>query len=207
MPTVSGVDLLTILPNQGAARLSSVDLEAERTQTATGIVLESTFAPPTTTHALTWGYATRSELSAIEALLDARKGRRVPLWVPTYQRDVVVLSSSSTTWVVTKRADGADLGSLVATEPHWQWWISHTSGGASYRVYHFTSVTDNLDGTETWTGTTPTGTAANTLTSAQYGVFSRLCFCRMAEDTYRVTHKGKASVVDATFVEVSAEAP
>ena len=207
MPTtVSGVDLLEIPPTAGWPRPSSVERPADTIATPPGIVLETTTAAASTTHTLEWGCATRADLVALEAVLDARKGRRVPLWIPTYQRDVEVSYASVTGWIVAKRADGADLGSLVASLPSWQWWFSSPSGGATWRVWHFTSVTDNLDGTETWNGSTPTG-AAPLLTTADLAVFSRLVYCRMASDRYTVRYLGQASVVTAEFVEVAAEAP
>lgn len=207
MTQVSGVDLLEIAPNLGDARTSTVDRPADHCESPTGVVLETTTGLPSTTHALSWGCATRADLDALEDVLDARKGRLVPLWAPTYQRDVTVLTSTLTTWIVTKRDDGGDIGSLVASLPHWQWWIARAPGGGSYRVFHFTSVTDNMDGTETWNGTIQAGSGPVTLTTADHGVFSRLVYCRMASDSYRVEYRGKASVVTASFVEVAAEAP
>lgn len=208
MPTtVGGFDLLEIPPTQGWPRTSDVDRAADTITTPPGVVLETTTADATTTHTLEWACPTRAELVTLETVLAARNGRRAAIWIPTYQKDVVVLFASSAGWIVPKRAGSAHLGAFVPTVTAWQWWIGATPGYTAWRIWRLSTVTDNGDGTETWNGSTPLGSTAYSLTSAQGGVFSRLCLCRMASDSYTVRHLGTASIVTASFVETPAEAP
>lgn len=202
MTTFNGLAVLEIAPNYVVTWDSAEGLTVRQVDNAQGNVLTATTtAPPTRGFALQWGCGTRSARDAVEAFLAARYGQGVQCWIPTYTRDVEVLSASALNWVVPDNA----LSDLV-TRPRWSKWMSRSPGGATYRIYDFSSVTDLGDGTMRWNGTTGVGTGSTGLTSAQGGVFSRLMCCRMASDRYRVTYlTGHATVIRADFEEVAGE--
>lgn len=202
MTTLNGIDVLEIAPNHVITWDTSEGLVVRAVDNAQGNVLTATTsAPPSRGFTLEWACATRSTRAAVETFLAARYGQGVQCWVPTYARDVEVLSSSALNWVVSDVA----LTALVTT-PRWSRWMSRSPGGASYRIYEFSSVTDLGGGSLRWNGTTSVGTGAMSLTSAQGGVFSRLMRCRMASGSYRVTYlHGHATVVTADFEEVAGE--
>jgi hypothetical protein len=201
--TYSGIDVLEIAPNHVTTWDSAEGLVVRSVDNAQGNVLTTTTsAPPSRGFSLEWACDTRAARAAVEAFLAARYGRGVQCWIPTYARDVEVSSSSALNWVVSD----ATLTALVAVNPRWQSWMSRSPGGATYRIYDFSSVTDLGGGALRWNGTTSVGTGSMSLTSALGGVFSRLMRCRMAGDRYRVTYlHGHATVVTADFEEVAGE--
>lgn len=208
MTTYLGTDLLLIRPNSLTTFPSDASRPLHHEANEIGNVLTvTTTAPAATTHALEWVCETRARLTALRAVLDARLGQTIPLWVPTYLRDIDVLAVDTFGYTVPTARGGASIGALLSTNAGWQYWFQQSPGGTAYRIRQFTSSTDNLDGTTTWYGTNQTGTDSDTATSATNRVFSRLLFCRMASDSYRVRVLGAASVVSASFIEVPAEAP
>lgn len=207
MTTYLGTDLLLIRPNSLTAFPSDASRPLRQAANDVGNVLtETTTAPAATTHELEWICETRAQRTAIRAVLDARLGTTVPLWIPTYRRDIDVLAVD-TFWIkVPTAAGGASIGALLSANPGWQHWFQWPPTSA-YRIRQFTSATDNGDGTTKWNGTAQTGTDSDTVTSANGRIFSRLMFCRLADESYRVRVLGTASVVSAAFLEVPAEAP
>lgn len=213
MTTYAGYDLLRIAPNLVTAWGSDVSRALDAMATDTGNVVTTTRAdPPARTFTLAWGCATRADLVTLETFLAARQGQLVPCWIPTYQRDAEVDGIVPFFgWVV--RTDRTEFEALVEGEPAWHYWHACSPGNVQFRCDYFDTVTDLLDGTQQWStspgaGPTQVGTLLNADTSSTYGtVFSRLRFCRMARDSYRVTYRGAASIVEAEFVELPGEVP
>lgn len=207
MTAYLGTDLLLIRPNSVAAQPSDVSRPVWESGNAAGNVLTATTAAPAaTTRALEWVCETRADLAALRAVLDARLGQTIPLWVPTYQRDVTVTAVTALDWTV-PTATAAPLGDQINASSAYRHWFVSSPGGALYVVRRLTASTDNLDGTMTWDGLNQFGTDNPFLTSNSGRVFSRLLYCRMAADRYRIRYVGRSAVVTATFLEVPTEAP
>lgn len=205
MTTYLGTDLLMIRPNgpddAWTAEHTRVVRQAETDEG--NVLTATTSAPPGQAFSLEWRCATRADLLAIRAVLDARSGRLVPIWIPTYQRDIDVLAVD-TFWIkVPTASGGATFGALMGNAA-WQYWFQWPPDPTLYRIRQFTSSTDNGDGTTKWNGTAQAGTDSALVTSANGRIWSRLRYCRMAEDSYREIYHGQAVVVTASFVEVAA---
>lgn len=208
MTTYLGVDVLLIRPNSLTAWSSDVNRPVRRAETDTANVLTATTdAPATTTYTLEWICETRADLTALRAVLDARLGQVVPFWVPTYLRDIELLGVGFFSWTVPTDEGGAAIGAQINAATPWRHWFQSSPGGALYVIRRMSSASDNGDGTWNWVGTNQFGTGSPFLTSADAQVFSRLMYCRLATDSYRVVYHGKSSVVTADIVEVTAETP
>jgi hypothetical protein len=210
--TFAGVELLLIAPNLVSTWGSDVSRVIDLAQNQNGNVITTTRSDrPAETFALSWGCLTRAALLALTAVLDARQGQLLPLWIPTYQRDVEVDGFVAFTGMTT-RTDRTELVSLIMTVPAYHSWYFAAPGGG-YRADWFNNASDYGDGTQNWArfpgdGPAQVGTLGDWQISRALGtVVSRLRFCRMARDEYRVSYRGKAAIVEAEFREIPAEAP
>jgi hypothetical protein len=123
--TFAGYDCLTIPPNAVPAWDSSTTRTVDRAENAQGNVVTSTRADLSRdTRTLTWNCATRADLTALRAVLDARYGSLMPLWIPTYQRDVNVTAINFA---------GDLTGSREPRRSAWRRWSIRRSRGSSGR--------------------------------------------------------------------------
>ncbi|OGS01546.1 MAG: hypothetical protein A2V88_02660 [Elusimicrobia bacterium RBG_16_66_12] len=92
MSVYRGHDVLDVTePN----RLGTVEEQVERKlallDAGTGAVaVDAMSLLPTSVRSYRWTAMTRAETSVIRAFLDARHGRAVPFWLPTYQADMAL---------------------------------------------------------------------------------------------------------------------
>lgn len=211
MTTFASADLLTILPNAVTRRTVRVDRPVDRSENPQGnVVTTSTEADQTLAFDHEWVCETRADLALLTDFLDARQGRLVACWIPTYQRDIERLDTSGG-WHV-RYYGPADLDALVNTTDRWRYWYSLMPGRSGYAAVNFNTAVDNGDGTHLWsaapgTGWTAVGAGTSGVQSAGGAMFSRLIYCRMAEDQYRVEYIARATRVTASFVELPSEYP
>jgi hypothetical protein len=209
MTTFDGFDCLTIPPNAVSAWDSSVTRAVDRTESPSGNVVTTTRPDlGRDTRSLTWNCATRAELTALRAVLDARYGQLLPIWVPTYQRDLTVVSCDFTsTWTVDLGAASAGLMSLINTREPWRFWTAIVPGSAT-RFYCRRTIATTTLGTA-FTMTQPESVAdvngpwLSFNTSANGSIFSRLMLMRLASDGYQVTILGAVATVTADFVQIT----
>lgn len=195
MTTHLGFDVLTIPPNALSAWTSSVSRVVDRADNPQGNVLTATRTDAAQdTRPLTWHCATRADLTALRAVLDARLGAVVPLWVPSYQRDMHVLNVVPFTGaIVTSTA----ICSLIPTTATWQQWAALAPGGALAQAYTWNTATDNGDGTHTLNVALTSG-----YTSAAGYVHSRMALCHLTSG-YRVDVLGAVATVTAEFTQIT----
>jgi hypothetical protein len=213
MTTFAGVELLQIPPNLVSTWGSDVSRVIDLAQNANGNVITATRTDlPTKPFSLSWGCLTRAALTALTAILDARIGQLVPIWIPTYQRDVLVDGIVPFSGYAV-RTDRTEFLSLIPNVSPWRFWYIQGPAPGSYRVDWFNTAADTGGGTQRW-GRTPSagplaiGTMSDGAISSALGcIISHLRCCRMARDDYRVSYRGKAAVVEAEFIEVPSVAP
>lgn len=144
----------------------------------------------------------RANIATLKSFVDARKGKAVPFWVPTWQRDLVpTLDISSVALNIT--VEYINYTNLVypSTPRHYITFIS--SSGA--QVYKKVSNTfDNGDGTETLTLSNQVGQAY----SKDQVLISYLTLCRLSEDATEYTwHHRELAEVSLKFIEIVTEVP
>jgi hypothetical protein len=140
-------------------------------------------------------------------VLDARFGSLVPLWIPTYQRDLHVTAINFAGDITTDVGNhAAEIAGLVDTTDTWHYWTA-IAPTITTRWFGIKQVVTDL-GSGVWRYEHGPGFVLDvggplvtTATSANGGIYSRLLFCRMA-DTYRVAVLGAAAVVTAEFTQV-----
>lgn len=210
MTQLGGIDVLMIAPNAVSQWGSSESRVVDRADNPQGNVVTATRSDPArSTRSLTWNCATRADLTALRAFLDARQGAFSPCWMPTLQHDVTVQAVVPFYGTVVT----ATPYSALLTEPQWCYWWARTALGVSYKSLYFNQYTDPADGTHVWNtspgaGPSAIGNVADpfSITTANGFMVSRLLLCRMAE-TYRVEILGAVAVVTADFTEVPGDAP
>jgi hypothetical protein len=204
----ANVDLLTIPPNRVLVRGVEVARAVEGMTSPTGnVVRTTTDAPSSSAFTHEWVCETRADLNTLTDFLDTRVGRLVHCWIPTYQRDLIVSAVLfGEVWQVPQGSGLRDIVDLVTNHAGWGFWFSQSPTGG-YRATDRRLATDIGGGYATlgYGGIGTVGAGNPALTTADGGLFSRLMFCRMAEDTYRVQYVAKASIVTASFVEVAGD--
>lgn len=210
MTSFAGYGCLTIPPNAVSAWDSSTSRTVDRVENAQGNVVTTTRSDVgRDTRTLTWNCATRADLTALRAVLDARYGPLVPVWIPTYQRDLNVTAINFAGDITTDLGSPAlAVATLVDTASPWHYWTAIAPtittrwfglkqdvtdlGSGVYRYEHGGGFVLDVG-----------GPLVTTATSANGGIYSRLMLCRMT-GAYHVEVLGAAAVVTAEFTQITA---
>jgi hypothetical protein len=211
MTTFAGFDVLEIPPNAVTSWGSTVSRTVDRCENANGNVVTTTRSDAgRDTRTLTWHCATRADLTALRALLDARLGALVPIWIPTYQRDLNVTALNFAGDLTTALGGdvAAGLANLVDTATAWHYWTAIGPGIATRFYGYFENVTDLGSGLYRYEhGSSFILDVGGPLvlggTSAAGAIYSRLLLCRLTGG-YHVDVLGAAAVVTAEFVQITA---
>jgi hypothetical protein len=128
----------------------------------------------------------RSALSDFYGWLDARQGKLNPLFVSTKERDLIPSAGNGTSITVAKTGF-----SLHHGRRH----LEFLKTDGSFTRARVTAITDNGNGTETWSVTSPA--------FADISKVSFLKYCTLAADTIRIQHwKGNVSECGLSFREL-----
>lgn len=208
----AGFECLEIPPNAQTAWGSSVGRTVDRTESPSGNVVTATRSDVgRDTRTLTWNCANRAELAALRAVLDARSGPLLPIWIPTYQRDLNVVAINFAGDLTTDLGSpAAGIANLVDTVSPWQFWTAIGPGIATRFYGIFQDVTNLGAGLYRYQHGSSFiidvgGPLVTTATSANGGIYSRLMLCRMAAG-YRVEIIAAAATVTADFTQITAGA-
>lgn len=91
MSTYKGIDVLEIKIDRPGAADETFDRRLTILDPGTGVVtVDEDSATPSPSRTVTIVTFTRAAAKAVYDFLDARKGRVVPFWMPSYQRDLVL---------------------------------------------------------------------------------------------------------------------
>ena len=154
---------------------------------------------PTTARPVLWTCQNRAAIAAMEAFLEAQRGRAVPFWLPSRRRDVLLAQPVGAT----------DPGIVIQSMGYTRLLYPSKArrhlaflNGASW-IYQ--SVTAAVEGTatETLTMASPLGVSLPATT-----LVSQLLLCRLASDEVEVTYLTD-SVAEAhlSCLEIPQEAP
>lgn len=160
---------------------------------------------PATARPFTWTALGRAEIAAMRAFLDARLGRAVPFWLPSFQWDLAlaedVLQDQSIVtirWVRYRQ----QMWGTTGTRRHLALW---TLGDGTMNFYRIANATDPADYlTETLT-LDPVAVRDYTVDET---VLSFLKLCRLEDDLVEISYPS-ANVAQATIRvrELPLEAP
>lgn len=143
----------------------------------------------------------RTEVAALQAFLDARKGRIVPFWTPTYCGEVPLYEDKLAA-ASSLRVPFFGYTRFLFPQP-WRRYLAIVPPGGAYFVRKVSTATDNGDGTETLTLTAALGVDV-----PKGWLVSYLTFCRLEADRTKIRWHGpfKAETI-IDFRERPNEAP
>lgn len=205
MPTTyAGYDVLEV---QGDSAQGRGGDESERrivlVRSSVGRAVRGYTEPaPRVSREIRWSCAGFAEVGVLRAFLDARKGRAVPFWMLSWQRDFTFDSfpAFSDQWTIRDIGYTGQMFPLGNSRRHV--WM-RTPTGSSYGYAKVTAAVNNGNGTETLTIDTPVLNIVND--GYTYG-FLRLC--RLAEDVTPITWHARGYAVAALrAAEIPNEAP
>lgn len=185
MSTYLGIDVLEVNHNFRDAIRQSFDRLGTFAENPTGRRLwEDAGEQPMPVRSFSWFADGRPAIAALRAFLDARKGRMVPFWIPTYTPELVMT------------LDGAALDSSVrvANVGYGRFlfpfqarrYLAIISGNGTFLRRKVTLVTDNGDGTETLSLDAGLGIVL----PASRTLVSFLVLCRLEDDFTPLTWDG-----------------
>lgn len=141
---------------------------------------------PAGTRTFVWTAFGRAEIATMRTFLEARKGRAVPFWLPTYQFDLALaedlLTSATIATIEWVRYTQQMLGTTGARR-HIALWTEGIPGGMSYHLIE--DADDPGNGTTESLTITP---GATTDYDADATVISFLKFCRLESDQVRISY-------------------
>lgn len=204
MITYQGYDILEDEPNGRDPRDDAQERKSNVLDNQTGKRFsESPWAAPPVTFPFSWFCQSRAEVAAFLSFVDARRGRLIPVWIPS--REMALTPTVSPAFLDTLRIN--EMGYTDFAFPGgggrrhvWVWSpYSHTTK----RYRKVTAAVKNGDGTETLT--LDTALDVNATTTWLYG-FLRLC--RLDEDVPVVEwHSPRLAEVTLMLRELPGEAP
>jgi len=173
--------------------------------TATGKMSSDEHSPaPAPVRPFTWTAFGRAEIAELFDFLDARKGRAVPFWLPSYQKDLslsadVLQNDSNVTLAWVRYTQ--QMFPNTAGRRHLAFWEPNVP-----MTFH--KVVDADDPSDGLTETLTITPVALRLYPASTTILSFLKLCRLEEDLVRM-HWPTVQVVEATIMvrELPKEAP
>lgn len=204
MSTYLTIDVLDqVTHNMRESIAQSFDRHGERQDSPTGRIFWDDFADQAIpVRSFEWFAPGRTAIAALRSFLDARKGRVVPFWVPTFCRELVMsvdATSVQSSIRVYRHGYGQNLFPYNARK--------HTaivSPDGSFLRRKVTLITDNGDGTESLS--LDSGLGINL--SAAVTMVSFLTLCRLEEDNAPIRWFGGAHAeASLRFREVPLEVP
>lgn len=157
---------------------------------------------PRVARTIQWTCKSHAEVTVLRTFLDTRRGRAVPFWLPTLQRELQFsgFPGFGSAWTVKWIGYTANMFPLGQGRRHVFVW--HPTAGLRYAKV--TAAVDNGNGTETLT--LEAGMGVNIANSFWVPGFLRLC--RLGEDRNPIRWLSQqVAVADLQAVEVPAEAP
>lgn len=149
-----------------------------------------------------WSCTDRSAVNTLRAFLTARKGKAVPFWVPSFERNfrltTVILSGATS---LTVEASG--YGQYVYPAGRMRRHVRLQAAGLPTLFREITGVTDPEDGTEilSLSAAIPAQYPAETLISYLY-------FCRLESDDVEILWRGKGvAEAEIPMVDLGREYP
>lgn len=201
-----GYDVLELNYNRVGAFEERLKRKFVLLSSKTGRRIADEQAPvPATTRPFTWTAIGRDEITAMRSFLDARKGRAVPFWLPSFQWDLALAediaqnqSGATIRWVRYKQ----QMWGTTAARRHLALW----SLGSS--VMDYCRITGATDPANYLTETLTLDPVAQRDYSRTQTVLSFLKLCRLDEDRIEVSYPSP-QVAEATIRvrELPLEAP
>lgn len=155
---------------------------------------------PVIERGFSWLVQGRSAVNTLKTFLLARKGRAVPVWVPTYQRDLALTTDvgSADIAITVKDINYTNMMFSAASRRH----IAFIAASGAITPRKITFAMRNANNTETLTLDSVAGSSFPIATT----MVSFLTLCRLAEDDAEIVWHS-TEVVEATFrfVEVPRE--
>lgn len=153
-------------------------------------------------HSFSWFAGSRTDIVKLKAFLAARIGRAIPFWVPTYNRDLVLvgdITGGTQSFQVRDTGYVKYLYSYLSRK-----YLVFIATDGTFVIRKVTSAINNGDGTETlvvdaiFGATIP---AASTLVSF-------FVLCRLNDDDVQITwHHRSLAEAALSFVEIPKETP
>lgn len=202
--TLNGYPLLLLPPDLDAgATQRSTSHDLDEFEGDVGTSHAATHTLPNTQEQVAYLFRTRDELDELEAFLRTLQGSAGSFWLPTWNDDMIVLSSSSGSMLI--EAIDYTVNQFPTHALRYIYAVSQTDSTV-WAVRSVTNAVDNLDGTESLTGSYNVG-GFSTATSAAYR-FMFLRFVRLANDEVTIEHlDGEQSLVTLTVLNVPGSYP
>ena len=206
MTTYLGLDLLDLLPHREDDPSPASQWGLDRFDPLTGkLVVDAVTAAARVGRPGVWYVRDRTALQTMRDFVTARGGRRVPFWLPTWQNDLpLVQSASSSAGTLVVRETGYARFTFGAETFARRYLAILTAGGAVVTPKKIVAATDNEDGTETLT---VDGTLGVDVTPAST-MLSFLTYVRLADDEVVFRHLSQnLAVVLLPTIEIPTETP
>lgn len=155
---------------------------------------------PVIERGFSWLAQGRSAVNTLKAFITARKGRAVPVWVPTYQRDLALTTDmgSADIAITIKDINYTNMMFPAASRRH----IAFIAPSGAITPKKITSAMRNANNTETLTLDSAVGASFPISTT----MVSFLTLCRLAEDDAEIVwHSTEVAEAAFRFVEVPRE--
>lgn len=206
MTIYQGFDVLEVEPSRDGARVNTFNRPFNLLDPVTGKRDSDADGPnPKVEFPFLWIAKGRTEIQALKDFLVARRGRAVPFWVPSYQRDLrpsLDIANGVATFTIKRVGYATQVFSGSNGRRHLALY-SIPSGPASYRKV--------ITALESGGGTTEDLTLDATTTSvyvASACVISFLRFCRLSDDENTLEWLDNKTVrCELSFTEIPLEAP
>lgn len=207
MTVYAGYDVLEVEPSRDGAKTHTYMRPFNLLDTATGKRDADEDGPaPSLEIPFVWVASSRAEIGAMKTFLNARKGRAVPFWVPSYQRDLrlnATLFGGGSAFVI-KRVGYSTLVFPDSNARRHLAFYTIPSAVPAYRKV--------LSAVESGGGTTEDLTVDSTLPAGTYeqatSVISFLRLCRLTNDENIIEWlDNKTARCNLSFTEIPLEAP
>lgn len=205
MTSYLGIDVVDINFNRTGAIRESVNRKYDLLDSETGKRFSDEHAPaPAPIRPFTWTAFGRQEIAALRSFIDARHGKAIPFWLPSYQWDLTLaedLASGSAIATVQWVRYAQQMFGLTGARRHVALW---QLGIGTYQFHQVTAATDPGNGL---TETLQLSPAAGGDQAAATTVISFLKYCRLDNDLTRVRYLGGMAEAVISVHELPLEAP
>lgn len=203
MTTYLSIDVLELEPDWKEGLSEEYLRSIARLDPGTGRVqVDDMGGGPILTQPYRWFIDGRTELDTFRQFRDARRGRAVPFWMPTWKQDLVLASSAITTDTNLIIRSVGYTKFMFTNKARCHLALMKADGTKIYRKV--TGANDNGNGTETLTLDSAVGTALDAATT----MVCFLLLCRLGADEV-VTHYHSGTAAEAEFpvTEIPREVP